>query len=574
MSIKNKFATAVATASLLAGLFGSAFVPSAMGAIVGGTSAVAPKYTTIAAKGDGLARVGSTTVFGFQSADYVDTDLTSATDANGSAAGDNWVSFGLYSAKDTLLDLDASGNTDLILKASSSNSNVNVGWALNDAGAAAVCNKGDGAGATVDEDVTYGTTSQFTSPAGNGTYQLCLAAEKDTTAATSTITISVDGVVAKTITVTAVGPIASLTAALAKNGFKYVAEDNDFVNNFFTIIAKDANGTQINGKSSSISSEDLTIYDWEGNPENAQGDILAPFNGSDSGSDSKYAADNADIYYDLDDDTCLAPSGPLEEDGDAGASYTVKFADAAEDADVVSNGITITCTLNSDGARVTAVTPEATSGARTYNEPSNGDTYRESDDLLGLFATVVDADGKPLGAGADYVDFGWELTSGSELLDYTTGFADMEGDEYYGSRLVREGKFMLGTLSPVVTRDGQFTYVITANDSDFAVTAAGDDAVVKSFTLKYTVGQSDDYVLSRVRNAAKTVATFTADMGEDAAYDTITFWVEYPNGRTVGYDRLSNGAGVAKLVLAKRNMKVTVYAQFLGFSNTVAARFR
>ena len=32
MSIKNKFATAVATASLLAGLFGSAFVPSALAA--------------------------------------------------------------------------------------------------------------------------------------------------------------------------------------------------------------------------------------------------------------------------------------------------------------------------------------------------------------------------------------------------------------------------------------------------------------------------------------------------------------------------------------------------------------
>jgi len=124
-------------------------------------------------------------------------------------------------------------------------------------------------------------------------------------------------------------------------------------------------------------------------------------------------------------------------------------------------------------------------------------------------------------------------------------------------------------LSPDVTRDGRFSYVFTALDSDLDT----DDDVEKAFSNTYTVGQSDG-VLTRTRNAAKTVAVFRADMGEDAAYDIVTFFVELASGRVVEYDRLSNADGVATLTLAKRNTKIFVFADYFGVTNQVAARFR
>ena len=49
MSIKKKFATAVATASILAGIFGSAFAPSALAARVNDPK---PRYTVLTADAD------------------------------------------------------------------------------------------------------------------------------------------------------------------------------------------------------------------------------------------------------------------------------------------------------------------------------------------------------------------------------------------------------------------------------------------------------------------------------------------------------------------------------------------
>jgi hypothetical protein len=332
MSIKKKFATAVATASLLAGLFGSAFVPSASAGIILAADVVLPKYTTLI-EGSEVQQAGTAKSFGFQSNDSDDTDVDV----------DAYIDVALYSAGasgngTTAYDLDdVAKNNGVQLKAVSSNANVNVGWAYgNDDGLTAACSAAN---------ITVGTTSTFDEIEGtNGpgadtdeTFRLCLAGETDATAATSTITVTVNNVVATTFSVTAVGPIDTLTASIT-DGFKYVAEDNSIVDDWFTIIAKDAAGVVINGLSTSVSNEDLTIFDWEGNPENAQEDQVMPLDGFDSGNDSVYDdPDEVQQYsvYDLDSATCASESGAGEEDGDAGASFSVKFADAATDADVV-----------------------------------------------------------------------------------------------------------------------------------------------------------------------------------------------------------------------------------------------
>jgi hypothetical protein len=541
--------------------------------------------------------------YGFASATSHDTDMDPAGGQTNDA--NTYVDIALFTAGaaglgTTKLDLTAINNVDTILKATSSNANVNVGWAYDNdttdtlpadlAGGVGDAGDADDAGdGSVDAvactgDISVGTNSSIKDVTGSnnaggqsfpvgdilvgaasGVFRLCLTAETATTAATSTITITWGGAVVSTFSVIAVGPVASLTASIT-HGYKYIAEGNNYRNSWFTIIAKDANGTQINGSDDSVSNDSVDVYAWEDNPLNKQDETVDPFDGTSmSGDYSNFMGDgSSDIYYDLEADTCLAATGPGEEDGDAGSSYTIKFADAASDADVVSNAITITCTLNSSGARVTALTPEALTGARDYNEPNSGTDWFKKDDLLSLVATVVDADGKPLGDGADDVNFDWEVTSGDTLLDASIGY-----ESVVAGRTVRGGDFIAATLNPNVTRDGRFTYVITALDSDLDT----DDDVEKAFSNKYTVGQTDG-VLTRTRNAAKTVAVFRADMGEDAAFDIVTFYVELASGRVVEYDRLSNADGVATLTLAKRNTKIYVFADYLGATNQVAARFR
>ena len=137
------------------------------------------------------------------------------------------------------------------------------------------------------------------------------------------------------------------------------------------------------------------------------------------------------------------------------------------------------------------------------------------------------------------------------------------------------GEATIGYLTPDTTRFGRFTYTVTALDSDLAITAAGDDAVEKAFTKTFTaLNSSSTATLTKVRNAARTVAVFTADMGEDAAFDVVTFTVELKRGIVVEYNRRANANGVAKLTLSKRNTTVYVYASYLDDTNVLKSVFR
>jgi len=559
MSIKNKFATAVATASLLAGLFGSAFVPSALAGVVVTPDAVVPKYTTLTAGGDVHRTTSTSKVFGFQ------TNASNADDGESNAA---WIEIELFSdgaagVGDEAFDLHAVNNTSVVVTATSSNSAVQVGFAYDSTDssdpATAVCTSGlmsfATAAALKDTDATNGASAL-----ADAAYRLCLRAKYDDTAATSTITVTVGSVVATTFTVTAVGPVVSIAASIT-DGYKNVAEDNDPLYSWLTVIFKDAAGIQINGDEKTVSNENVGLNDWTDQAENQQGDQISALGetyGDTIGDGTAY------VGYDLDSYTCMSDSG--EEDGDATHSYALKFEDY-DTGDIVSNAVTILCTLNSEGARITAVTPEVTSatgspnvdGGYTYDETASG-----SDDYLMLVGTVVDANGTPLGDGAADVDFDWEIT----------GDSDLNFDDYNYEYAVG-GEIELGDLTPDTTRFGRFTYTLTANDSDLAITYAGDDAVAKSFTKTFTaLNGSTAAVITKVRNAAKTTAVFTADMGEDAAFDVVSFTVELKNGTVVVYDRRANANGVAKLTLSKRNTTIFVYGSYLADTNVMKCVFR
>jgi hypothetical protein len=566
MSIKKKFATAVATASLLAGLFGSAFVPSAMGVVILPSDAVVAKYTTLNEE-SGVHQAGTAKSFGFQTNDAANNDGTTSV-----AIGINLFINGGGGLGGDQYDLTDPLNDEVILKAVSSNSNVELGWAYEASGAEEDC--GD-----TDVDDNFAASSSVVDVAaadgagayGDDMYYLCFAAKSVATAATSTITVTVDGVVATTFSVTAVGPIASLTASIT-DGFKYVAEDNVDVDDWFTIIAKDAAGVVINGLSTSVSNENLTIYDWEDNPENVQESVVEPLNGSNTGEDSTASGSTTQYsVYDLDSDTCVSESGAGEEDGDAGASFSVKFADAATDADVVSNALTITCTGGVDGARVTKVTAEATTGDMDFEAQTALD-----DDFIDIVATLVDVDGAPLGDGTDTYINGDGPGSEDMVISFD-GNGDLNWND--SSDVVIGGEVLLGDISPDIA-PGKHTYTLTFEDSDLS--KDDGDEVEKVFTLSYTaafVGYDGD--ISKTRNAAKTTATVVADFGDDGQYGKIEFVIQNANGATRVVMLNAGSDGAATLVFSRRNQRVSVTAYLepyggigSGETDTITIRFR
>ena len=103
----------------------------------------------------------------------------------------------------------------------------------------------------------------------------------------------------------------------------------------------------------------------------------------------------------------------------------------------------------------------------------------------------------------------------------------------------------------------------------------GDDAVEKAFKLTYTaINAADPVTISKKRNAAKTSAVFTADMGEDSAFDTVYFTVEKKNGNVVEYARRANATGIAKLTLNRRNTTIYVYASYDADTDVIKCVFK
>jgi hypothetical protein len=278
------------------------------------------------------------------------------------------------------------------------------------------------------------------------------------------------------------------------------------------------------------------------------------------------------------DEVCLTEEGG----DDTGKSYKVSFTlDAVNgdvDNDLTSNDLTITCGQSSEDARVTKVTPEATTGGLVYEEAGALD-----DGVLMLVATVVSANGSALGDGSGLTcdDFVWSIAfTDAAFEDESTIVDDEDGD-------VIAGECDLGYLVPGgadgdadlgesdddgLSRLGLWSYTVTADESDLAT--PGTD---KDFALAYrATGTVDTVTIARVRNAAKTVATITFDGGESAAYESVYFQVEKANGAVAEFRRRANGDGIARLVLSRRNTTIYVYAfaETGDESDTIKVRFR
>jgi len=650
VSIKNKLATAVATASLLAGIFGSAFVPAAVA-----TTTAKAAYTEIYTTGAGMtgaAVVGNGGTVGLYAADFTDAD-GDVTESTQDAAAATYVDIVFFESSFRCNDGgDGVGANDCIdgtrygdleltetvtsLKATSSNSDILVAWGLNDSGNAwgdDASDPADGDATDADEidacndidnvlsprgAVTSGSFAASDTIADSGgltvhndtldraymdalgaerdmvgdatdednvnSWVLCIAAADDEVAATSTISLTVNGVAAGSFKVVAMNAPTKLELGYAATGYGKIAGDNTSVDAYFTVYAKDANGTTLNGSSTSISSLDLDAIGTESyeSDDNA-GDVeIDPFGGESTVPAREYLQDLAG-------DTCVTTEG----EDDTGESYDVAFAlnsiGGDADEDLTSNDLVINCVQSGEDARVTKVTPEATTGGVLYEEA--GFDSGDDDGVLMLVATVVSANGSAVGDGSGLVcgDFDWAIEFTDENFLDETAVVEAVADDADGfmSDAVLGGVCDLGYFTPGaedgdahlaestddgLTRYGLFTYTVTASESDLS-----DPGTEKEFALSYrATGFTDTVTIAKVRNAAKTVATITFDGGEGAAYEPVYFQVEKANGAVVEYRRRANGDGIATLVLSRRNTVIYVYAfaETGDESDTIKVRFR
>ena len=428
VSIKRKVLTAVTTAAMLAGVFGAAFVPSASAALVTADPVVLPKYTTLTEGALLQETSNGSKIFGLQASAALDT-----ASADTASIIVDLFSAGAGGVGTTGYDF---ATNDLQLKATSSSSKVKVAWAYENDGTSDNCGDVDTTGTFNTSNIQEGVAS-LTNDANDSDFRLCIGADTATSAGTSTINVYANNVLASTFTVVVVGPVASLTLSIV-DGYKYISEDNDLLDDWLKVVAKDSAGTVINGASNTVSDETITVDNYADNPEHAQTEAAVAFVAANFTSDSDGATAASMNRLDVSAGVCLDDSGTAsnpENDSEAGTSFALAVQDDT-DSDVVSNTVTITCTGDEQGAKVTALAAEATTGGLTYNETATG-----SDDQLSLTATVTDAAGRPLGDGADSFDVfaDFQATAG--------GYTDLEWESNEGEVAVG-GEIEVGYLEP------------------------------------------------------------------------------------------------------------------------------
>lgn len=561
MSIKNKFATAVATASLLAGLFGSAFVPSALAArlIPLDTPSVAKTLTYTSSENYVMPVIGSNGIEngldrGFYVATveydheldfaggYSDTDFI-YTDATDGLPDDNvYIEYSLNTKND--VDVEVAD-----LKATSSSSLIRVAWAFDgDDGAADDCEDIDDGGA---DKTVFGTSDTVTDVADvDGKYNLCFYSNGR--AGVATVAVVANGVTLAPITITILGDIASITV-VADGSF--VAEDNAYVTKFFAVTAKDSAGNVINGPATGVGGgiflEDHAMEFYSENPANQQGDDI-DFIADDYDSNGALTATGVDNYsfnqYGLNSDTCVSETASGENDGDAGRSYNLQVEVENDDNDIVTSAaLTMTCTGPEDDAKLSRFEVEATSGDLEYSDGV--------DDVISVFGYFTDQAGRPLGAGAG-IDLDDDFVL--DISANATFETDLNVTLLMNVTTNGTNKLKIATLAPNMEYVARFPYTISVDSSDLQSATA----VAKSLATFYTATNADAavYTLTSVRNAAKTRSTITVNFGAECSNQMVDFDVELANGDVKFLERRANIEGVAVLTMERRNTKIYVKA--------------
>jgi hypothetical protein len=621
--------TAITTAGLLAGLFGSAFVPSALAR----NSTTAPR---VAATELLIANLGSIENMEMELNDkYTKVNtLRIGSYANGHKSqqsgprpyNDTEVRLEDYSLGFFLKDTAFNPLDVADLSATVTGSSVVVAWAYagDDADGVIRCdadkheNNIDNDGAGGDTDTTgqgydlegvFGTTDAVNGAPGlntywqdeenrsvdyldaantkanfaegaedmdssegdfDGLYWLCIKA-KGSTKGISTIKVSANGVQVASVSVQVVGDLQTLELS---STYPRIALDNGFIRNGMKLVAKDSAGQVLNAK-----------YDgYYGNLEDIFNTGVVE-KGSDD-SDVTTHANGDDInwvtYGDEVDDGSAADAVSINSgtcasdsfDSDKGGKFDLGVeAFNWSDNLVQSNDVEITCTGSSDEGVISSITAQYTVGEADWAASAVG--VAATGHVFKVTGVVKDQSGGLMGRDNTTGYDPGAYTIDGDTLGLT---AELGIDETMTSTVVGvDGKVTIGTLVPDMGSLAKFRYTVVVTDANQGV------ALAQKLTteLFYTAlsGIELDYSLSRVRNAAKTVATWTADYGVACSNARIEFNWENADGSKFGtVERRANINGVAKFSMARRNQTIFVYAagcvNYSAETDFVKARFR
>ena len=542
---------------MLAGLFGSAFVPSAMGAGRASSAYTPVKSLTDITYGALFAETTSTsdeTVYWEASVNVVDGVPAGATDASTGAV----IHYEINKADGTNDGANITSKMDL--KATSSSSLIKLAWMYDDSATAETnCEDADLPSTAGSGWSTTDTVEEVNGAAG--VYDLCVYSNGKP--GTATITVVANGVTLPVVTIVTLGDLASLTLSAAK-GYLSVAEGNGAVSTFWKLIGKDSAGNVLNGPTRGVSPVDLNEYvdldadpdtDADSAPDHKSGvsalDIISGAGADDGAVTATGLANDSETIYTLPANVCTSETYTGAGDGDKGNSFAVAVSAASDGDTIVSNSVTILCTGGAVEAKVTGVAATAVAGGTTYKE----DGVAAS---IYVQASVVDKAGRAIGVGIDMTgaagyDIGIDGTEDGDLLftEETTSLTSTGG------------KFTLGTITVTNETAKKHKYVIELASTDFyAVNVDGDDAVDATYNLYYTATDADasPIVPTVTKNAAKTRATITVDCGVADSLEVVEWDVELANGDLIPYSRKANIDGVVKLTLNKRRTTVRVQA--------------
>ena len=593
MSIKKKFVTAITTAGLLAGLFGSAFVPSAFAARTVDAKesfAFMPEQVfdwdpTGHQATDGVIGMNSDggpngcwgddysadckLVSKLQISSYVDygTPNTNDGDDNNSRkyGTTGYTDSEDYSIGFVVVDDEGDLVTDADLSATVSGGKIKVAFAYTE--------NDDYRKSCADRNLQadFGSSDSVSGAIADDDYDayyLCIKAVGKTTLGTSTLSIKADGVTIWSGSVQVIGDAASVALSIA-SGYNRVSANNGYVGNFFDAIVKDAAGQAIIGTQDGFNND---VSDSLG------GDGLDYYARGGSSEDIVNTSSETDDFGNLD---LIANAC---EDADAGDTKTTAVRMLNVEGDrIASNSVSVVCTGDADEYVVASISQEYSSpilsGAANWGASAAGKV--DATGQIDIYAVLKDQDGALMGTDSST---GFSEFDGDYSIDGNDDLFINESDDVTG--IGAGGKYIIGGYDPVMTAVAKYKIEVNIVFPDNTDSSADElDANLYYVVSSYDTG----YTLTRVRNGAKTSATWTADWGLDCSNAVVYFdWVNAKG--TVGtlvtgtspIARRANLDGVAKFTLKKRNMTIYVTAYACDdFSDTdldemgpVKARFR
>jgi len=632
MSIKKKFVTAVATAGLLAGLFGSALVPSALAR---GIETPVSARTHIKDNTNELWRVGSGVGYNQRDGDHsgrckADKPTYDCKDSWTQYMFDNRydsgfdepnndlsLGFSLFGSDKGAGHKDWNQITTADLTATSSSSAIEVAWAYaaDKADQTVSCESDYIADAfgTSDSVIGVGGTTRYMSHLSHSdqadetlndnfnNYYLCIAAKSYKTPGTATITVTANGVTLPKVTVRALGDLASLTVAPV--GSTLVSEGNNEVDRFIQVIGKDAAGQVINDNDQSLSqwgdADAISLNEWTENDlddrgtdsnelvVNEQDDEISFL---DDGANEQYHHTVVNGYkawsedlYTLDSDVCVAPSYTGATDGSAGKSYDFGVElENYQDSRVIesSNAVTITCTGSVYTATVSDLAPLAFSGKPEADDDADLKHTRHGGDAIHtryyIMATFKDKFGKTLGLGGDTAGFGsfdFYTEDDATSLD-AQAFNNVGVALQYTHGLNSKGMAAVGRITPTdeLSNNKMYAFTIATDCTNFACSNA--DRLEAEVTFSSTLG--DTYAITKVWSNGHKTLTASVDFGYDCSSDTVTFSYEKKNGDTASVNRRASLNGVATLVMTRSKMTTFIDAAcgYDYYAPLVRARFK